>query len=135
MRAVSAGSFDVTGLPLLIVTSAVAPAAAAIPSASFFTRACMSACTPSSNVRIVPTSRALSGMMLLRTPDWNWPTVTMAGSSVMLTLRLTMVCSAVTICAPITMGSTPCHGVAPWVWRPLIVISKLSEPAMKGPLR
>ena len=50
-------------------------------------------------------------MMLLRTPAWNWPTVTTAGARVMSTLRLTIVCSAVTICAPTTIGSTPRHGV------------------------
>ena len=42
--------------------------------------------------------------MLLRTPELNCPTETIAGSWVMSTLRLTIVCSAVTICAPTTIG-------------------------------
>ena len=131
----SAASFEVTGVFLRIVTSTVAPAPDAMPSAMRLTRAWMSFCTCSSNVRIVPTSRAVSGMMLKRTPAWNWPTVTTAGARVMSTLRLTMVWSAVTICEPTTTGSTPRHGIDPCVCRPLTMISNVSEAAMNEPLR
>ena len=60
----------------------------------------------------------LSGTMFDRLPPVNRPTVTTAGASVMLTVRLMIVCSAITICEPITIGSMPPHGTAPCVWRP-----------------
>jgi hypothetical protein len=85
-------------------------------------------------VRIVPPSSACSGTMLDLTPAWNVATVTTAGASVMFTCRLTMVCSAETIWAPMTTGSTPPHGTAPCVWRPWMRMVNESELAMSGPV-
>ena len=113
----------------------MAPCAAATPSAIRRTRAKMSARIPSSKVRIVPTRRARSGMMLLRTPASNWPTVTTAGSRVMSSVRDTTVWSAVTISLPTTIGSIPDQGFDPWVWRPWTRISKRSAAARSGPGR
>src|SRR6516225_1538177 len=60
------------------------------------------------------------------------PTLTTAESTGS-TLRLPIVCSASTICAPITKGSVPRCGCAAWVPRPLIWISQRSEAARSGP--
>jgi hypothetical protein len=84
---------------------------------------------------MVPTSRARSGMMLLRTPASNWPTVTTAGSWVMSILRATTVCSASTISLPTTIGSIPTQGFEPCAWSPSTTISKRSAAARVGPLR
>ena len=48
--------------------------------------------------------------MFWRTPPSILPTVTTAGSSVMSTWRLTIVCRPTTICDAATIGSTPDHG-------------------------
>ncbi len=53
----------------------------------------------------------------------------------MFTARETMDCSDVTICAPITIGSTPPHGMAPCVCLPTIVIANSSALAINGPER
>ena len=103
--------------------------------AIFSMRARMSLRVSSPNARIVPPSSASSGMMLKRTPAWNIATVTTAGASAMLTLRLTMVCSAFTIWAPMTIGSTPPHGTAPCVCLPRILIVNESALAIIGPAR
>ena len=84
---------------------------------------------------MVPIISTLSGMMLLRTPPLMTPTDTTAGLRVMSTWRLTTVCRPLTICAATTMGSTPCHGREPWVWRPVTTAFQAWEPAMNGPLR
>ena len=60
------------------------------------------------------------------------PTLTTAESSGSM-LRLPIVCSASTICAPITKGSVPRGGSAAWVPRPLIWIAQRSEAARRGP--
>ena len=65
----------------------------------------------------------------------NLPTVTTAGAWAMFTVRDTIVCSAVTICAPITIGSTPPHGTAPCVCLPVISIVNSSALAINGPER
>ncbi len=64
--AVSAGSFAVTGLPLVsgICATAVAPCAAATCSATFCRSLNTAARMPSSKVRMVPISSTWSGMML-----------------------------------------------------------------------
>ena len=71
--------------------------------------------------------------MFSRTPPLMAPMVTTAGSRVRSISRLTMVCSPSTTCAAVTMGSTPNQGIAPWVWRPLMVIFSLSELAISSP--
>ena len=88
-----------------------------------------------SNVRTVPSITTLSGMMLLRIPPLNAPTVTIAGTDVMSDWRLMIVCSPITICEPMTMGSTPSHGRAPCVWRPCTVSVNEFDAAIVGPAR
>ena len=61
--------------------------------------------------------------------------VTTAGAAVRSTCRLTIVCSAVMICALTTIGSTPSHGAAPWVCLPRTVIFTVSELAISPPPR
>src|SRR6476661_6365853 len=56
------------------------------------------------------------------------PTVTTADSTGS-TLRLTMVCSASTISAPMTKGSVPRCGWAAWLPRPAMRMSQLSAAA------
>jgi hypothetical protein len=53
----------------------------------------------------------------------------------MFTVRLMIVCSAITTCDPITIGSMPPHGTAPCVWRPLIRMLNVSALAISGPDR
>ena len=74
-------------------------------------------------------------MMLLRLPPWKMPTVTTEGSLVMSTLRETMVCMPITICAPTTIGSTPRHGIAACVCEPRTKMRIVSEDAISGPER
>ena len=90
---------------------------------------------PSSKVRIVPIISTESGMMFSRLPPLMAPTVTTAGSCEMSTWRLTMVCSPSTTCAAVTIGSTPSHGIAPCVWRPVTLMRKRSALAIVGPER
>ena len=87
------------------------------------------------NVRMVPMSSTLSGMMLLRTPPLMMPTENTAGMSVRSTWRLITVCTLVMICAATTMGSTPFHGAEPWAWRPVTTMRQAFESAKKGPER
>lgn len=119
-----------TAASSVISTSAVAPALCATISAVRRTRSWMSRCMAASKARIVPSITTESGMMLLRIPPWKLPTVTMEGARVTFTCRAAMVCSAVTTCAPTTMGSTPPHGTAPCVCRPRTTMRKLSALAM-----
>ena len=58
-----------------------------------------------------------------------------AGASVMFTERLMIVCRPITICEPTTIGSTPPHGTAPCVCRPVTRIRNESALAMSGPER
>ena len=51
------------------------------------------------------------------------------------TLRAAMLCSAVTICAPATIGSRPAWGWAAWPPRPSILMVKRSAEASSVPLR
>ncbi len=67
-------------------------------------------------------------------PARNAPTVTTA-SLVGSTSRATIVCNALTICAPTAIGSTVRCGCAPWPPLPLIRMSKRSAAAMHGPPR
>src|SRR5579862_951788 len=71
-------------------------------------------------------------MMLCFVPAWNGPTVTTAfvpGGS----LRLTIVCSDITISEAITIGSTVFCGQAPWPPFPVTTRSRLSVLADANP--
>jgi hypothetical protein len=74
-------------------------------------------------------------MMLLLTPPWMLPMVTMAGAVVTLSCRLGMVWRASTISEATTIGSTPNQGMAAWVCLPRTRISSVSELAMVPPER
>ncbi len=124
---------SVTSAP--IVTSAVAPEAAAMPSAVRRTRSSTSSCICGSSVRTVPSIVTASGMMLERTPPSIVPMVTITGALVTLTCRLAMVCRPSTICEATTIGSTPFQGMAPCVERPRTTIFRSSAPAMMPPAR
>jgi hypothetical protein len=83
--------------------------------------AAMSCCwTSSLKERTVIASFTSSGMMLDFVPPWMEPTVTTAGSRGF-TSRATMVWSATTMRAAITMGSTDLCGYAPCPPRPYTV--------------
>ncbi|MNC89567.1 hypothetical protein D3C83_55230 [compost metagenome] len=99
------------------------------------TRFWMSLRTFSSNARMVPSISISSGTMFDRLPPLKRPIVTTAGASVMFTVRLMIVCSAITICDPTTIGSMPPQGIAPCVWRPLTLITNESALAISGPGR
>ncbi len=62
--------------------------------------------------RMVSFISTVSGMTLEASPPWMLPTVTTAVSSGA-TLRETTVCSAITVAALATMGSTALSGTAP----------------------
>ena len=70
--------------------------------------------------------------MLKRVPAWKVPMVTTTGSSGSIRL-LSMLCRAITICEPMTMGSIPRCGSAPWLCFPVIEIEKVSDEAIWGP--
>jgi hypothetical protein len=74
-------------------------------------------------------------MMFERLPAVNLPMVTTAGAWAMFTCRETIDWNAVTICAPMTIGSTPPHGTAPCVCLPVIVTVNSSALAINGPAR
>ena len=84
---------------------------------------------------MVPRISTDSGMMFSRRPPLIAPIVTTAGSWVRSIWRLTTVCRPITTWAAVTIGSTPNQGIAPWVWRPWIVILRLSALAIVGPGR
>ena len=73
-------------------------------------------------------------MTLKASPPWIFVTLTTPASSGS-TLRATMVCSAVTICAAATMGSMPRWGMAPWAPVPSTVMVNSSQAAIMGPVR
>ena len=98
-------------------------------------RSLASARMASSKARRVPTISTDSGTMFSRLPPLIWPIDSTAGSLLMLSWRLTMVCSAVTTWAETTIGSTPFHGKPPWVCLPLILMRTVSPLANCGPLR
>src|SRR5690606_28393558 len=137
MRAVSAGSLAVTGVPSMSGTFAVtvAPWAAATFSATLARSANTAWRMPSSKVRMVPTSSTWSGMMLKRTPPWMAPKLSTTGCREMSWRRLTTVCAVPMMSAAATIGSTPPHGRDPCVWRPWTTMLKRSDAAMAGPLR
>ncbi|HSM19590.1 MAG TPA: hypothetical protein VK844_04385, partial [Hyphomicrobiales bacterium] len=117
---VSCSSLIVAGFgESLSVSSAVAPLAAAMSAAVRRILAMASSRMSGRKVRKVPSISTESGMMLCRTPPLIAPIVTMAGTSVMSSWRLTMVCRPTTICAATTIGSTPFQGRAPWVCLPV----------------
>ena len=60
--------------------------------------------TASESARIVPSNRASLGMMLLRVPAWNIPTVITTGSKAS-NCRVASVCNPTTISAATTIGS------------------------------
>ena len=95
----------------------------------------MSSRIVSSKLRMVPRISTESGMMFCRTPPLIMPTVTTAGSRVMSTWRLTIVCRPSTTWAAVTIGSTPYHGMAPCVCRPSTLMLNESALAMAGPGR
>src|SRR5262245_603919 len=92
----------------------------------------MRSCTVSENDRAVPRSRISSGMTLSLEPPWIEVTLTTAASSGE-HWRLTIVCSASTICAATTTMSMPRCGQAAWVPRPRMTLPKLSAEASAGP--
>ncbi|MNT66253.1 hypothetical protein D3C72_2043050 [compost metagenome] len=73
--------------------------------------------------------------MFSRVPPLIEPMLKTAGSLVISSERLMTVCSALTICAEVTMGSTPSQGAAPWVCLPSTVMRTVSALARTGPLR
>ena len=58
-----------------------------------------------------------------------------AGVTVESIWRVMMVCSARMICAEVTTGSTPYHGIEAWVCRPFTSIRILSALAIRPPGR
>jgi hypothetical protein len=71
--------------------------------------------------------------MLLRTPPWMVEIESTAGVTVESIWRVTMVCSARMICADVTTGSTPRHGIEAWVWRPCTLMRRRSALAISPP--
>ncbi|MNV69755.1 hypothetical protein D3C71_1626810 [compost metagenome] len=84
---------------------------------------------------MVPVMATLSGTMFMRLPPWMAPTVMTAGSSMLLSWRLGMVCKPRMICELTTIGSMPDQGRAPCVCLPVTSIQNWSAAAMAGPLR
>ena len=82
--------------------------------------------------RTVRRSSAVPGMTLGASPARKAPTVMMPVCSGG-TLRATMVCSAITMLAPTTTGSTAACGMAPWPPVPLTVMMQVSPLAMAKP--
>ena len=92
------------------------------------------AITAGSKARSVSSSFTSSGMMLRFRPPWIVPTVTTArvpGA----TSRLTIVCSATTICEARTTGSLAVCGAEPWPLTPRTTMSSELTPDMNGPSR
>jgi hypothetical protein len=71
-------------------------------------------------VRIVPSTKAVSGMMFVVVPASMWAIVTTAGSKTS-TRRVTIACSASTISAATGIGSIVSWGAEAWPPRPRIV--------------
>jgi hypothetical protein len=83
----------------------------------------------------VPVISTVSGTILARVPPLMVPIVTTAGDAVRSTLRLTMVCRPLTICAEVVIGSIVCQGMPPWPCLPVTLISRLSLLARAAPAR
>ena len=75
--------------------------------------------------RTVTSSREWSAMTFGAVPPRKAPTVITAGSRGE-TSRVTIVCNASTIWAPMTTGSLPRCGAAPWVATPRTVMRTVS---------
>jgi hypothetical protein len=84
------------------------------------------------SVRTVPASMACSGMMLWAKPALNFVTETTTENSGSAE-REAIVCSAPTICEPMTIGSIVLCGWAAWPPRPSMVMVNSSVEAMIGP--
>ena len=93
-------------------TRAVARNAADTFSAIRVIAARICACNGAVSVRKVPSSRAVSGMMLVVVPASIRPTVTTAVSHGLIS-RLMIACNAVVRCAATTTGSMLAPGFAP----------------------
>ena len=91
-------------------------------------------CVAGRNVRTVPTSFACAGITLIAPglPACIAQMLTTA-VSIGLTLRATIDCAAVMMCAATSTGSIAACGCAPWPPRPSIVISIRSAAAIAGP--
>ena len=85
-------------------------------------------------LRVSPRMTTSPGMAL-RAPSVTISVQETTADSPGSTLRLTIVCSASTIWAPMTIGSTTMCGRAAWPPLPVTRISKLSSLAMMGPER
>ena len=99
---------------------------------TFGISACTNARVRSDSVRTVPSSSAVSGMMLDVVPAVIRPTVSTAGSNT-LNRRVTIVCSAPTIAAAAGTGSIARSGIAPWPPLPVTVTVYASALAIIGP--
>ena len=119
-RAISS-SFTNTGVPLTCVTSAVAPKLAAWACARAGIRVRRSCRVSRLRERTLIFISALSGMTLAASPATMLPTVITAASSGS-TLRDTMLCNAVVICAATSTGSMALCGIAPCPPQPRTVI-------------
>src|SRR5690625_7063025 len=84
---------------------------------------------------MVPDIATASGTILGPVPPLIVPMVTTAGERVRLALRLTTVCTPVTICAEVTMGSMVLHGLPPCPWLPVTLMFNISLAAVVAPVR
>lgn len=121
------------GSPTVIVTSAVAPLAAAACSASRRTAACRWVRSASYMVRITPCSRADAGMMLAAVPASTRPTVTTAGWIGSIVLLPTSSWSPLMMAARAATGSIVTCGYAPWPGWPWTTTSNSSAEALTAP--
>jgi hypothetical protein len=103
----------------------VAPIDVAIPVAISPIRRSIMSRTSRRKQRVVPRRTTVSGITFQVSPPWICVTETTA-ASIGRALRLTMVCRPITTCAPTTTGSIDWWGMAPWLPRPSISISKTS---------
>ena len=124
----------VTGNPCSISTSATAPCARAMFSATRRMPSWAVARARSERVRKVPHSRASSGMMLSVVPASMRAMVITAGSATP-TRRVTITCSAMTISQAIGMGSSASCGMEAWPPLPRTLTRILSDEASSGPVR
>ncbi len=114
------------------IRSAGAWAASATPRAMRSISSRMSFLASGAYERTVSWRRTSSGMMLAAVPPWIEPTVTTAGSTGSMR-RLTIVCTAVTNWAAITIGSLVTCGRAPCPPTPRITTSTVSTLANAYP--
>ena len=104
----------------MISSSAIASWAAQIPSTTRRTPAWTSVRVASEALRIVPSTKAVSGMMFVVVPASMWAIVTTAGSKTS-TRRVTMDWRARTISAATGIGSMVSCGADAWPPRPRMV--------------